>query len=134
MIRQCFLAQTGIMFHRDMLRLVGMEPDNLYPQVKRRPQATTKASTSIASAPGTCKDSFRPKHRHSVFEEGFTNEEDEDFKDAHSKIYDMLQIKRAWWILEVFPHKLKFQRDDDDNWVQKLQCVDLSLTASALGF
>ncbi len=37
MIRQCFLANTGIRFHAELLRTVGLDPDSLYPIVKFRP-------------------------------------------------------------------------------------------------
>lgn len=39
MVRQCFLTNTGIKFHADLLRKIGMNPDTLYPAVKDRPDA-----------------------------------------------------------------------------------------------
>lgn len=37
MIRQCFLANTGIRFHAQLLTSVGLDPTTLYPSVKERP-------------------------------------------------------------------------------------------------
>ncbi|PSR73063.1 hypothetical protein PHLCEN_2v11085 [Hermanssonia centrifuga] len=38
MIRQCFLAKTGIRFHTSLFPNVGLDPATLYPDVKPRPQ------------------------------------------------------------------------------------------------
>lgn len=46
MIRQCFLANTGIRFHAPLLRTVGLEPTLLWPQVIPRPPALSFASLS----------------------------------------------------------------------------------------
>lgn len=37
MIRQCFVANTGIRFHTQLLRNIGLDPASLYPVVKDRP-------------------------------------------------------------------------------------------------
>lgn len=37
MIRQCFLANTGIRFHTKLLPKVGLNPHTLYPIVQQRP-------------------------------------------------------------------------------------------------
>jgi hypothetical protein len=39
MIRQCFLANTGIRFHTSLLPNVGLDPASLYPTVQPRPPA-----------------------------------------------------------------------------------------------
>lgn len=41
MIRQCFLANTGIHFHTALLPNVGIDPNSLYPIVRDRPAALT---------------------------------------------------------------------------------------------
>ena len=41
MIRQCFLANTGIRFHTQLLPNVGIDPASLYPIVAERPPALT---------------------------------------------------------------------------------------------
>ena len=44
MIRQCFLTGTGIQFHTDLLRTVGLDPVALYPFVQPRPPPVTSMS------------------------------------------------------------------------------------------
>lgn len=39
MVRQCFLTETGIMFHSELLSKIGIDPDALYPVTKARPEA-----------------------------------------------------------------------------------------------
>ncbi|ESK92370.1 hypothetical protein Moror_4580 [Moniliophthora roreri MCA 2997] len=120
MVRQCFLLETGILFHRDMLRLIGMDPSTLHPEVKPRPSPTTEIRNSMTASTSTCVERPKPKHRHSIFEEGFIDEEDEDIKDALSPINDMLRKAPLWWILEVLPQKLKYQKGKEEDWVQQI--------------
>jgi len=49
----------------------------------------------------------------------FVSEEEEDLADLLSPTNDMLKIAKSWWLLEVIPQKIKFQKDDD-SWVRKL--------------
>ena len=37
MIRQCFLTNTGIRFHAELLKNIGLDPSALHPIVKERP-------------------------------------------------------------------------------------------------
>ncbi|KAJ6479221.1 hypothetical protein C8R47DRAFT_1178465 [Mycena vitilis] len=111
MIRQCFLLETGILFHADMLRLVGMDPDTLYPRVLARPPPLLKLPQESTSS-GTVKTLGSA-------ECDFTNEEEEDLADALSPINDELKRVKLWWILEVLPQKLRFQ-EGDNSWTQKL--------------
>ncbi|KAF9270669.1 hypothetical protein L218DRAFT_50192 [Marasmius fiardii PR-910] len=81
-IRQCFISNTGIMFHRGMLKLI------------------------------TANSSMTQGTRIGRFTENFVNEEDEDVRDALSPAFDMLEKKWGWWILEAVPQSLKYQKDD----------------------
>ncbi|KAF8650269.1 hypothetical protein AX16_005323 [Volvariella volvacea WC 439] len=114
MIRQCFLLDTGIMFNRESFRQVGMDHRSLWPVVVKRPPPLTefRASKSefqtISSGLGTVNTIF-----------DFTNEEEEDLRDVLSPINDMMKISKTWWILEVIPQRLKYQRDDD-TWAKKI--------------
>jgi hypothetical protein len=49
MIRQCFLAKTGIRFHTSLFRQVGLDPTTLYPEVKPRPPALYVSSLLSAA-------------------------------------------------------------------------------------
>ncbi|KAJ6541648.1 hypothetical protein B0H19DRAFT_959195 [Mycena capillaripes] len=112
MIRQCFLLETGILFHADMLRLVGMDPDTLYPRVLARPPPLLKS-------PQESQSTGAMKTAGSVAECDFKSEEEEDLVDALSPINDELKRRKIWWILEILPQKLRFQ-ENDDSWTQKL--------------
>ena len=43
-------------------------------------------------------------------------EEEEELQDALSPKYDQLKIQKAWWILELIPLRLRYQRGDNQ-WV-----------------
>ena len=116
MLRQCFLLKTGILFHRDLFKAVGLDPDNLYPVVKPRPPPVTTLSAT-------------PRLEYKMLSGGagiglidtsdFVSEEEEDLADARSPMNDMLKISKTWWILELIPQNMRFQQDDD-SWAQEL--------------
>ncbi|KAI6136038.1 hypothetical protein F5141DRAFT_4726 [Pisolithus sp. B1] len=99
MIREIFKADVGILFHRSMFQRIGMDPSTLYPHVILRPPAI-------------------PMHGHSDRDVKFVSEEVEDLNDALSPINDQLMVAPYWWILEVLPLKLRYQRRADSAWVQ----------------
>ncbi|KAL1716855.1 hypothetical protein EV715DRAFT_254601 [Schizophyllum commune] len=111
MIRQCFLLQTDILFHRDLLPKVGLDPETLWPvvrpkdEVKVKPMETSSSSSSSASA--------RDKA-------AFLGEEEEDRRDALSPVYDQLSLKPHWWFLELIPAKVRYKLADNATWLQKL--------------
>jgi hypothetical protein len=120
MIRQCFVTKTGILFHREMFPVFGMDPESLWPVVKPRPPPVKSLSAT-------------PNHEHKyipsvgtsrtlVDVSDFISEEEEDLADAFSPINDMLNIAKSWWILEVLPQNIRFQ-NDQDSWVRKLSYV-----------
>ncbi|KAG6871940.1 hypothetical protein C0995_014722 [Termitomyces sp. Mi166 len=117
MVRQCFLLKTGILFHKEMFKIIGMDPDSLYPVVKPRPPPVTTLST-----PHRAEVKYLPvigTNQLLVDVSDFISEEEEDLADALSPINDMLKIAKTWWILECIPQKIKYQ-GDDDIWVKKL--------------
>lgn len=127
MIRQCFLLKTGIFFHRDLLKVVGLDPDNLYPVVKPRPPPVTKLSATpcleykmLSSGAGIAL----------VDTSDFISEEEEDLADARSPINDMLKNSKTWWILELIPQNMRYQQDDD-SWTQELLYVAYEETRMA---
>lgn len=121
MIRQCFILKTGILFHKDMFKNVGLDPDTLYPYVKRR-------SPVVHSTPGSLAYNFFAKdYKRTVKpEEPFVNEEEEDMLDALTPIYDQLKMAKSWWILEILPNKQVYQKEDD-SWTQTRGYVKLVL-------
>ncbi|KAG6847987.1 hypothetical protein H0H93_004362 [Arthromyces matolae] len=117
MVRQCFLLKTGILFHKDMFKVIGMDPDSVWPIVKPRPPPVTALST-----PHTAEVKYLPEigsSRAIVDVSDFVSEEEEDLADALSPINDMLDIAKPWWLLEYIPQKIKYQGDDDE-WVKKV--------------
>ncbi|KAF8892854.1 hypothetical protein CPB85DRAFT_1230449 [Mucidula mucida] len=98
MIRQCFLLKTGIMFHAELLKNLGLEPTTLYPQVKPRPPPVSCPMPTTTGHP---------------------TEEDEDIMDAVCPIFDQLEISKIWWILEYIPAKLRFQHSDN-SWTKAI--------------
>ncbi|KAJ7157325.1 hypothetical protein C8R46DRAFT_1225920 [Mycena filopes] len=113
MIRQCFLLQTGILFHADMLRMAGLDANTLFPRVLGRPPPLFKT-------PHEARTIDTLKTISSLGECDFRSEEEEDLVDALCSINDELKRVKMWWILEIFPQKLRFQ-ENDDSWTQKLE-------------
>ncbi|KAF8516231.1 hypothetical protein JB92DRAFT_3114279 [Gautieria morchelliformis] len=145
MIRQCFLANTGIRFHGKLLHTIGLDPATLYPDVKPRPPAlfhslTSTASSAAETLKGTNKlkdtartlvspaDTCSPDASsvalgyNNVQPEsiGLLSEEEEDLADALCRSYDQLRLAPWWWILEVLPMKQRAQREDNNEWVRNL--------------
>jgi hypothetical protein len=114
------------MFHREMLKDVGLDPDTLYPMVRPRPpMRMTRRQLDASHASGsegiasTSRSLTRTHRLRSIFLEDFVDEEEEDLKDILSDSHDELKNVKAWWLLEMLPQKVKFQ-DENDNWVEKI--------------
>jgi hypothetical protein len=121
MVRECFKLNTGILFDRKMFKVIGMDPDTLWPDVKPRPPPVREFSGNpppktrpFLTLPGTNGELVEDNY--------FISEEEEELADARSSINDMLKIAKSWWILEFIPQKLRFQKDDD-TWITKFSCV-----------
>ncbi|KAG5638505.1 hypothetical protein H0H81_012310 [Sphagnurus paluster] len=119
MVRQCFILKTGILFHRELFKVIGMDPDSLYPEVRARPPAVTKTKEYSPEVKYLQPRSGNGKGHTLVDTSDFVSEEEEDLADALSPVNDMLKILPAWWILEWIPQKVKYQGDDDE-WVNQL--------------
>ena len=111
MIRQCFKANTGMMFIKDDLKKFHIAPDMLYPVVQPRPAPTppkvNKIQVSARQGPiDTIKDwasrlnpfgKSTPKEEKIEIKDDAT-EEEADAIDALAPIYDMLEIKPQLWL------------------------------------
>lgn len=120
MIRECFKLHTGIMFHRDSFKIAGIDPCTLWPRVKDRPEPVREFSGAPPQKTRSLK--ILSLNGASAAVDDFVSEEEEDLADALSNKNDMLKISKSWWLLEVIPQKIKFQKDDD-SWTTKLSCV-----------
>jgi len=117
MVRQCFLANTGIMFNGQLLAQIGLDPGTLYPRVLSRPDPVTFERT----------DRSRIASDHSsgmvtiVDKKMILTEEEEDLADILSPINDELARSKGWWFLEILPMKQLHQKKDG-SWVWRTRC------------
>ena len=110
------------MFRSKGLRAIGLDPSMLYPDVKPRPPPLPVGSASYQEVPKKPSSirgllSLRKSGTVPSAESGSVpvgSEEEEDLKDALSPIYDQLELKRSWWILEVIPLTFRYQRGNND--------------------
>ena len=97
MIRQCFLAKTGIQFHRDSFKEVGLEPSTLYPDWDKLRETEFKVSGHDAEP----TDATLTDKSHG----SLPAPSEDELLDAKCKIYDQLKLAKGclWWILEILP-------------------------------
>ena len=128
MIRQCFLAKTGIRFHSDLLPALGIQPSALWPEVLKRPPALVNADiSSIPSDSLTAVPAPDPSHSRMSTAgtlvnyadvpppgsgSGALTEEQEDLLDIRCEVYDQLKLALYWWVLEIIPLRHKVQQED----------------------
>lgn len=118
MIREIFKAKTGILFHVNGFKRIGMDSTKLYPEVVARPPAlplsTYSAETSIIQdIPKSAPSSSALGGTEDILYGSATNETEEeaDLKDALAPIYDQLSLAWGWWTLEILPMYLHYQEE-----------------------
>ncbi len=114
MIRECFLVNTGIQFHRESFKDVGLDPDALYPFVHPRPPALAPSAAQVtqvaaAHAAEPTDGTLTEVEASPVEDSTLMSEEIEEVKDALSPIYDQLKKSKLWWILEFIPMRFREQ-------------------------
>ncbi|KAG6908203.1 hypothetical protein DXG01_005792 [Tephrocybe rancida] len=109
MVRECFKANTGIMFTSQALKAAGLDPANLFPYVQKRPPALPANEAHVQNIRSIVSAPSRPA---AVAAQTSMTEEDHELLDAISPIYDQLRINWLWWILEFIPMKHRFQMGD----------------------
>lgn len=141
MVRECFKANTGIMFQSDELREIGLDPSTLYPHVLRRPPPLPVGEHRIQNLPATpipirTHKYLTKKHQHDIHEQVVEtkipflgSEEEEEVRDAVCPKYDQLRVKKGWWFLELLPLRLRYQRSDN-KWITTWGYVPLSVIIS----
>jgi hypothetical protein len=141
MVRECFKANTGILFQTEEIRAIGIDPASLWPEVLPRPEARSAKGRELFSVPrksffSSLKSAIKEKataptktrkspgrivHPHgNLLTDGLT-EEDLELEDALQTTHDQLLIKLAWWILEVIPLTYRYQHDESDLWLSSLR-------------
>ena len=126
MIRQCFLANTGIMFHKDTFYKIGMDPSTVFPKVLPRPPIILQ-DPKVHPIPVPKPVVVFDDRKAVVYTDGgsFVNEAEEDLADALSPMYDELKLSKYWWALEMIPQKIHYQSSETDKMVRKLMYVNL---------
>ena len=134
MIRQCFEVGTGIQFHYDSFKGIGIDPDSLYPFVKPRPPALVPSADTVAeikasahTAEPTDVTLTDEAQASPIAASTFKSEEDEELVDALCPIYDQLKLAKAWWILEILPFRHRAQNRKDLEWTPYWQYVFCSM-------
>ncbi|KAF8190874.1 hypothetical protein BJ912DRAFT_965013 [Pholiota molesta] len=116
MVRECFKADTGIMFSSEGLREIGIDPNSLYPLVKPRPPPLSAAGAKIQSihdAPHQDYEEFAGIGASAALGESEKTEEEHELLDALSPVYDQLDLAWFWWLLELIPFRQKYQKGDN---------------------
>ena len=141
MIRQCFECDTGILFDTSILAEAGLDVHHLWPVCKpREPPAVGPSPQMVESYEAGALPHIRQrsfglrkyeqalKHRcgqkealkkraeqwFSTEHSDLLPEEVEDCFDAMANINDQLEAKKGWWILELWPIKVRVLRDESD--------------------
>ena len=94
MIRECFKMDTGIRFHGELLKRIGMDPRSLHPYVTPRPPPVDPAPDHLTSEAAPAP---------------ISTEEDHEVRDALAPASDALSAAPGWWVLEFLPMKERTQ-------------------------
>ncbi|KAI9066492.1 hypothetical protein FKP32DRAFT_1601720 [Trametes sanguinea] len=94
MVRECFKTDTGIRFHAELLKKIGLDPAALHPIVIDRPPPIEPSSVHLETVAPPVP---------------YTTEEEHEVRDALSPVYDQLDIAKYWWLLEFLPMKTRVQ-------------------------
>ncbi|THU78820.1 hypothetical protein K435DRAFT_811222, partial [Dendrothele bispora CBS 962.96] len=115
MIRECFKANTGIIFDSEELKAFGLDPTGLYPEVKPRPAISSPNQTSVVQSPPKPKlfsrlSLFSTKKSTNLSkkqkERDLRTEEERDLGDALAPIYDAFKVGYLFWhVMEIIPMK-----------------------------
>ncbi|EMF10704.1 uncharacterized protein SEPMUDRAFT_150721 [Sphaerulina musiva SO2202] len=66
-------------------------------------------------------DDSSEKEAGTIMHEQWTPEQVEDYFDALQRVNDQLVDAKGWWILEVWPIKVRIQPKGTDEWIKKLR-------------
>ncbi|KAI0673865.1 hypothetical protein C8Q78DRAFT_969172 [Trametes maxima] len=112
MIRECFKTNTGIRFHGELLKLVGLDPAALHPIVVDRPPPLDPHVAELAV------ESAAQAVPH-------TSEEEHELRDALCPVYDQLDLAWYWWVLELLPMKQRVQGPGPEYKEQRTRTVNM---------
>ena len=123
---------------------LGMDPTTLYPYVTPRPpplplspstdrirnppakEIPIRSRNRLKKTPPADHDAEQVPYMRTPIEDAMKDaksktappltEEEEELHDALSPKYDQLKIQKAWWIVELIPLRLRYQRGNNQ-WV-----------------
>ena len=118
MVRQCFLANTGIQFKREAFIPIGLDPATLFPKVAPVPQQLDPSVPFVAGfRDSTCPDSHHTDDDQVSVQKAactFISEGHEELLDALGPLNDTLgSWFSLWWPLEVIPF-IRYKQDKSD--------------------
>ncbi|KAI1259027.1 hypothetical protein F5Y18DRAFT_420996 [Xylariaceae sp. FL1019] len=138
MIRQCFECDTGILFDTAALAEQGLDVANLWP-VYRKPIKPAVGPPDELMAKYK-KKKLAPVQRRSTFlpigpvnntvsnaptaedlNYILPSEADEDHFDAMEQPHDQLVEAKGWWVLEVWPVKIRVLSKDKAGWEKRVR-------------
>jgi len=131
MIRECFKAKTGIIFDTASFYNIGLDPNTIYPCVLQRPPYLVERAreqvvetpetsswfgwiTNVFTSAAAAEKKAEAKKASQL--SAFVSEEEEELRDALSPKYDQLKLARPWWILELLPVSMRYQKGNNE-WV-----------------
>jgi len=113
MIRECFKTNSGILFNTEGMKDLGLDPATLHPVILPRPPALPVESSGLFISPVPKKEQTEEEKARITAEELHQTEEQIELTDALAPIFDELTVSWAWWILELFPLKHRYQTSDN---------------------
>ncbi|KAF8625618.1 hypothetical protein AX17_006803 [Amanita inopinata Kibby_2008] len=115
MIRECFRRRSGIIFLKEGLQDLALNPAMLWPTVQERPPALNPPETAyISKAKGGSSKFVSP-----LALVDSPSEEQYDLRDVLSPYYD--QLRGAWWILEWIPTMHRYQDPETNGWITEFK-------------
>ncbi|GAB7353312.1 hypothetical protein MBLNU459_g3810t1 [Dothideomycetes sp. NU459] len=144
MIRQCFECDTGILFNTHRLAEEGLDVHTLWPIYNRLQEPVVgpgpkilekyeKGEIGPISRRSTVLHAVNEHDREGAYNikiwqddekkipaENWVPEQIEDYFDSLSPINDQLVQAKGWWILEVWPVKIRVLPKNSDVWVKKV--------------
>jgi hypothetical protein len=123
MLHQCFILHTGIPFHKNMFKQMGMDPDTRYPHVLPRPPPVPYMPGCLTHKYDVPRNFAKNYKKTTKVKDPFINEEEGDLLDSLAPMYDHLKMAREWWILEMLPYKHQKQ-NADNTWRDARGYVD----------
>jgi hypothetical protein len=138
MIRQCFECNTGILFNVARLAEQGIDVTNLWPKYRKPTVPTKGPSPALMTkyekktlAPVQRRSTFLPIGSENNTIEGaptdadlnyvLPSESDEDHFDAMEEPHDQLVDAKSWWILELWPVKIRVLSGDKEGWEKRVR-------------